>query len=94
MGTVKIFYKDDCPMCPLAKRLKDNLQENNVNVHYYNVETTDGLARSNILTMWMALQQSLSKMRWKMGFKNGGVWYQKWMRLWLCNKHNFPIKGL
>ena len=46
MGTVKIFYKDDCPMCPLAKRLRDNLQENNIDVHYYNVETTDGLAEA------------------------------------------------
>jgi glutaredoxin len=46
MGTVKIFYKDGCPMCPMAKRLKDNLQENNVDVHYYNVETADGLAEA------------------------------------------------
>ena len=46
MGTVKIFYKDDCPMCPMAKRLKDNLQGNNVDVHYYNVETADGLAEA------------------------------------------------
>ncbi len=24
MGTVKIFYKDDCPLCPMAKQLKDH----------------------------------------------------------------------
>ena len=46
MSAVKIFYKDDCPMCPMAKRLKDNLLDNNVDVRYYNVETTDGLAEA------------------------------------------------
>jgi len=46
MGIVKIFYKDDCPMCPMAKRLKENLQEEKVNVHYYNVETAEGLAEA------------------------------------------------
>ena len=46
MGTVKIFYKNDCPMCPMAKRLKDNLLEKNVDVHYYNVGTADGLAEA------------------------------------------------
>jgi hypothetical protein len=46
MGTVKIFYKDDCLMCPMAKKLKDNLREMNISVDDYNVGTTDGLAEA------------------------------------------------
>ncbi len=46
MNTVKIFYKDDCPMCPMAKRLKDNLLEKHIPVSEYNVGTADGLAEA------------------------------------------------
>jgi len=46
MGIVKIFYKDDCPMCPMAKKLRDNLQEKNVAVDDFNVGTTEGLAEA------------------------------------------------
>lgn len=46
MGTVKIFYKDDCPMCPMAKKLKDTLLEKNVDVNDFNVGTMDGLAEA------------------------------------------------
>lgn len=46
MGIVKIFYKDDCPMCPMAKKLKDNLREKNISVGDYNVGTVDGLAEA------------------------------------------------
>ena len=46
MGIVKIFYKDDCPMCPMAKQLKDTLREKNVHVSDFNVGTTDGLAEA------------------------------------------------
>ncbi len=46
MGIVKIFYKDGCPMCPMAKRLKDNLKEKEVGVVDYNVETAEGLAEA------------------------------------------------
>ena len=46
MGIVKIFYKDDCPMCPMAKKLKDNLLAQSVGVRYYNVETAEGLAEA------------------------------------------------
>jgi glutaredoxin len=46
MGIVKIFYKDDCPMCPMAKKLRDTLQEKNVEVGDFNVGTTDGLAEA------------------------------------------------
>jgi glutaredoxin len=46
MGMVKIFIKDNCPMCPMAKRLKDNLKEKEVGVVDYNVETAEGLAEA------------------------------------------------
>jgi len=46
MNTVKIFYKDDCPMCPMAKRLKDSLLEKQIHVSVYNVGTSDGLAEA------------------------------------------------
>lgn len=46
MGIVKIFYKDDCPMCPNAKRLQKNLQEKHVGVQSYNTGTAEGLAEA------------------------------------------------
>lgn len=46
MGIVKIFYKDDCPMCPVAKKLGEHLVAENVGVQHYNVETADGLAEA------------------------------------------------
>jgi hypothetical protein len=54
MGTVKIFYKDDCPKCPLAKQLRDNLKAHKVNVLDYNVGTADGLAEASFYSV-MAL---------------------------------------
>ena len=47
MGIVKIFYKDDCPMCPMAKQLGENLKKQNVGVvSYYNTGTAEGLAEA------------------------------------------------
>ncbi len=51
MGVVKIFYKDDCPKCPLAKDLRDKLKEKNVNVVAYNVGTADGLAEASFYSV-------------------------------------------
>jgi hypothetical protein len=51
MGVVKIFYKDDCPKCPLAKKLRDNLKEQNVHVLDYNVGTADGLAEASFYSV-------------------------------------------
>jgi hypothetical protein len=51
MGVVKIFYKDDCPKCPLAKQLRDNLKEKNVKVFDYNVGTADGLAEASFYSV-------------------------------------------
>jgi hypothetical protein len=46
MGIVKVFYKDDCPNCPEAKRLTEVLRGKNVGVIGYNVGTVDGLAEA------------------------------------------------
>ncbi len=54
MGIVKIFYKDDCPMCPVAKKLGESLREKNIPVMAYNVETADGLAEASFYSI-MAL---------------------------------------
>jgi hypothetical protein len=54
MGVVKIFYKDDCPKCPVAKQLRDSLKEQNINVVDYNVGTPDGLAEASFYSI-MAL---------------------------------------
>ena len=51
MGTVKIFYKDDCVICPLAKRLGDNLRKKNIDVVDYNIETADGLAEASFYSV-------------------------------------------
>ena len=51
MGMVKIFYKDDCPKCPLAKQLRDKLRERDVNVLTYNVGTADGLAEASFYSI-------------------------------------------
>ncbi len=51
MGIVKIFYKDDCVVCPLAKKLGDNLREKNIDVKDYNVETADGLAEATFYSV-------------------------------------------
>jgi len=46
MEIIKIFYKDDCPMCPNAKSLQKGLQKHNVNTLSYNVGTAEGLAEA------------------------------------------------
>jgi thiol-disulfide isomerase/thioredoxin len=51
MGVVKIFYKDDCPKCPMAKKLRDSLKEQKVNVMDYNVGTADGLAEASFYSI-------------------------------------------
>ena len=54
MGIVKIFYKDDCAICPQAKKLGETLRKKNVDVVDYNVETADGLAEASFYSV-MAL---------------------------------------
>lgn len=51
MGVVKIFYKDDCPKCPMAKELRDKLKEKNIRVLDYNIGTADGLAEASFYSV-------------------------------------------
>jgi hypothetical protein len=51
MGVVKIFYKDDCPKCPMAKKLRDGLKDKNIDVFDYNVGTVDGLAEASFYSV-------------------------------------------
>lgn len=70
MGVVKIFYKDDCPKCPLAKKLRDNLKEQKVNVIDYNVGTAEGLAEASFYSI-----MSLPTVLVEDGMENGvGEW--------------------
>lgn len=49
MDTVKIFIKDDCPKCPAAKKLYDDLVSKPAvpaNVEKWNVGSSDGLAEA------------------------------------------------
>ncbi|HBY57077.1 MAG TPA: hypothetical protein DEG96_04365 [Candidatus Atribacteria bacterium] len=43
---VKIFWKKNCPNCPKAKRLGEQLEEENILVQYFDVDTVDGLAEA------------------------------------------------
>ena len=73
MGTVKIFYKNDCPMCPMAKKLQENLEEVNVNVIGYDVETAGGLAEASFYSV-----MSLPTVVIEDGMENGiGEWRGK-----------------
>lgn len=51
MGTVKVFFKSDCPMCPGAKKLSASLKAKNVNVVDYNVDTPEGLAEASFYSI-------------------------------------------
>ncbi len=46
MRRVKIFYRKDCPFCPLALNLKKSLIEEKVNVEFYDIDTAEGLAEA------------------------------------------------
>jgi glutaredoxin len=46
MGKVKIFYKNSCPLCGSALKLKESLAREKVEVEYFNVETAEGLAEA------------------------------------------------
>ena len=50
MDTVKIFVKNDCPRCPAAKKLYDELtsrlDSSGATVEKWNVDETEGLAEA------------------------------------------------
>lgn len=46
MGLIKIFTKNECPRCPAAKEMGGILQQEGIQVTYYDLETPDGLAEA------------------------------------------------
>ena len=46
MGSIKIFTKAECPKCPAAKEIGSILQQEGLQVNYYDLETPDGLAEA------------------------------------------------
>ena len=46
MGLIKIFTKAECPKCPAAKEIGSILQQEGLQVNYYDLETPDGLAEA------------------------------------------------
>ena len=45
---VKIFWQDQCPNCPLAKELGKKLEEQGVNVNYYDIKEVNGLTTATL----------------------------------------------
>ncbi|MDD2678566.1 MAG: thioredoxin family protein [Candidatus Nanoarchaeia archaeon] len=43
---VKIFTQDNCPNCPQAKKLGEELIKQGLNAEFYDVKTPQGLAES------------------------------------------------
>jgi glutaredoxin len=46
MGSIKIFTKAECPKCPAAKEIGGILQQEGLQVNYYDLETPGGLAEA------------------------------------------------
>ena len=46
MGSIKIFTKAECPKCPAAKEIGGILQQEGLQVNYYDLETPNGLAEA------------------------------------------------
>ena len=44
MSSIKLFWKQDCPKCPAAKRVSSNLKSEGFEILDYNLDTADGLA--------------------------------------------------
>ncbi len=45
---IKLFWKNSCPRCPVAKAIARKLEEKGYTVDYYNIETTEGLAEASL----------------------------------------------
>ena len=49
---IKLFTKVDCPNCPPAKKLAEEIEaEKQLMVEYHNVDEADGLAESQFYTV-------------------------------------------
>ena len=47
MGKVKLFWKTECPQCGNAKIVGLQLKDDGVEVHDFNLDTSDGLAEAS-----------------------------------------------
>ncbi len=47
MGKVKLFWKTECPRCGNAKIVGIQLKDEGLEVHDYNLDTSDGLAEAS-----------------------------------------------
>jgi len=43
---IKIFWQPECPKCPQAKELGEELKKEGHNVEFHNVKEVDGLSES------------------------------------------------
>ncbi len=48
---LKIFWQEDCPHCPPAKKLGKELEKEGVEVRYYNVKTLEGLTEASFYSV-------------------------------------------
>ncbi|MEM7821491.1 MAG: thioredoxin family protein [Candidatus Aenigmatarchaeota archaeon] len=48
---VKIFWQPNCPYCPKAKKLGEDLKKDGINVEFYNVKEVDGLAEASFFNV-------------------------------------------
>ncbi len=46
MSVLKLFTRDNCPLCPTAKRFADLLRKEGLRVIDYDLNTAEGLAES------------------------------------------------
>lgn len=49
---LKIFWQEDCPRCPEAKKLGEDLEAEGVEVLYYNVKTLEGLTEASFYSVF------------------------------------------
>ena len=43
---LKVFWKENCPNCPAAKRVAKELEKEGVTVEYCNIDEVDGLTEA------------------------------------------------
>jgi thiol-disulfide isomerase/thioredoxin len=49
---LKIFWQEGCPRCPAAKRLGKELEEEGVEVLYYDVKSLEGLTEASFYSVF------------------------------------------
>ena len=49
---LKIFWQEGCPRCPAAKRLGEELEEEGVEVLYYDVKSLEGLTEASFYSVF------------------------------------------